>query len=205
MFGSWPLASICHLFFNHILFSFLYLSFCGFDLLQILFPSFWELFPLPPTVLQMSCLGSLCSDIYFPLSLSSSHSPPPTHTRKFLHVLSLFSPIYNFIVSYKPMKTHRIPQLFCLLISTHYVCLLAFDCSIVCILTKAPFFILHILAVQCKFAYHSKSLKWTWFIKTLDMWYKIITKQRDKKIDYFATLRKLAKYLKKIHTSHVLK
>lgn len=131
--------------------------------------------------------------------------PPHTHTRKFLHVLSLFSPIYNFIVSYKPMKTHRIPQLFCLLISTHYVCLLAFDCSIVCILTKAPFFILHILAVQCKFAYHSKSLKWTWFIKTLDMWYKIITKQRDKKIDYFATLRKLAKYLKKIHTSHVLK
>lgn len=73
-------------FLNHILFSFLYLSFCGFDLLQILlFPSFWEMFPLPPAVLQMDGLGSIYSDIYFSLSLWSSFVLFPHHINFFMY------------------------------------------------------------------------------------------------------------------------
>lgn len=159
-FGSWPLASICH-FLHHILFTSLYFSLYVFDLLQILcYLLLRAISPLAYCFTDGQVPYTMRSIFLFHFSLILC-SIPCTH--KFLHVLSSFSPLLNFIQSLiKQWKPIRFPQLYCLHISSHCVCL-PFLAPLVLFLSpflaEVPFFILHSLAVQCQFIFYSKLLK----------------------------------------------
>lgn len=76
-------------------FAFLYLSFCVFDLLQILLlPSLWELFHLLPIIFQMDRFH-IQWGLFFSFTLFFLHAPSQPYTCKFFHVLSSFSPLCN--------------------------------------------------------------------------------------------------------------